>query len=72
MIKPQSISRNLLTALLLVPPGAVTQAGADQEPLEVRPERGPVVKNKGHSGDGALNGSSNCTGPLTRRSEMAT
>ena len=46
------------SALLRVPPGTVTQAGANQEPLEVRPERGPVVKDKGFSGDGALKGAS--------------
>ena len=46
------------SGLLRVPPGTVTQAGADQEPLEMRPERGPVVKNKGFSGDGALKGAS--------------
>ena len=27
-----------------------------QEPVEIRPERGPVVKDQGHSGDGALQG----------------
>ena len=41
---------------LRVPPGAVTQAAADDEPLEVRPEFGPAVKYRGHSGDGALQG----------------
>lgn len=29
-------------------------ARADQEPLEIRPERGPVAADKGYSGDGAL------------------
>ena len=41
---------------LRLPPGTVTQAGADTEPVEVRPELGPEVKDSGHSGDGALNG----------------
>jgi len=30
----------------------------DQEPLEIRPERGPVAIDKGYSGDGALQASS--------------
>jgi hypothetical protein len=29
-----------------------------QEPVEIRPERGPVVKDQGYSGDGALQGAS--------------
>jgi hypothetical protein len=42
------------STVLRVPPRTATQPGADQEPWEVRPERGPVIDDKGYSGDGAL------------------
>ena len=47
---------------LRVPPGAVTPAAAGAEPREVRPEIGLDVKDRGHTGDGALQGAT--AGPL--------
>jgi hypothetical protein len=35
-----------------------TQGPIDQEPIEIRPERGPIVLDKGYAGDGALQATS--------------
>ena len=35
-------------------PAAAASASADDEPVDIRPDRGPVVPDQGYSGDGAL------------------
>ena len=39
------------------------QQNPSQEPLEIRPERGPEVQDQGYSGDGALQGASGLVAP---------
>jgi len=45
-------------ALAQAAPLRMAPLAPSQEPVEIRPERGPVVKDQGHSGDGALQGGS--------------
>jgi len=40
-------------------------ANSDQEPVEIRPERGPEIKDQGFSGDGALQTASGLAGRMT-------
>lgn len=46
-----------LQTLAPVAPRLVAPAAPWQEPVEIRPERGPLAKAQGHSGEGALQGS---------------
>ena len=41
------------------------QADQSSEPREIRPERGPEIKDRGYSGDGALQGASRAVAPAT-------
>ena len=45
-----------LQTLAPVAPRLVAPAAPLQEPVEIRPERGPIAMAKGHSGEGALQG----------------
>lgn len=45
-----------LRALVPAAPPRVAPFAPSQEPVEIRPERGPVAKYRGYSGDGALQG----------------
>jgi hypothetical protein len=47
-----------LRDLALAAPLRRAPLASSQEPIEIRPERGPVVKDQGYSGDGALQGAS--------------
>jgi hypothetical protein len=40
--------------VLAATPFRIAPVGPSQEPVEIRPERGPVVKDRGYSSDGAL------------------
>ena len=51
-----------LRDLALRAPPRTTALGPSQEPIEIRPERGPVVADTGFTGDGAIQGAG--AGPL--------
>ena len=40
--------------VLAATPFRIAPVGPSQEPVEIRPERGPVIKDRGYSSDGAL------------------
>ncbi len=52
----QATAFDVSPPLHTLPPAALRVAPltSSQEPIEIRPERGPVARDKGHSGDGAL------------------